>query len=107
MPDLSESHERFWEAISAKGIERAAREAGGSVEGCRVLVTLADRRFALDPAMRKLFELTSAGEVEAGFFEYVVLVSYVAITDGSPLSGDWVSEKGLQLQTGRLLHPAW
>jgi hypothetical protein len=83
MADLSESHGRFWEAIARKGIEAAARDSGGEASEAGIRLSMTGKTFVMDPARRKVFEETAGGAVEAGFFESVVLISYLGTTDGS------------------------
>ncbi|MHC5039765.1 MAG: DUF3786 domain-containing protein [Planctomycetota bacterium] len=98
MTDFSESHNRFWTDILAKGPSTAARRAGAEVDGPRILVPMAGRLFSVDPERREIREKDAeTGWKETGFLESVVLVSYLATADGFPLSGEWVSEKGLAL----------
>jgi hypothetical protein len=97
MPDVSESHGRFWEAIARKGPARAACDAGAEAEGGRILLPLAGIRYSVDPGARTVRREGPEGPTEAGFSESVVLVSHLALADGSPRAGEWVSEKGLDL----------
>jgi hypothetical protein len=96
MPDLSESHGRFWDDMLARGVEASASRAGASVEDGLIMVPMAGRLYSVDPGARAVMARDAGGEwTRADYLEAVVLVTYLATSDGFPLTGEWVSGNAL------------
>ncbi len=94
MTGIGVTHAKYWEAIRAKGAGKAAADAGCREAAGAVVVPLAGAEISVHPAARKI---SGPDGAPAGFLESIVAVTYLAMADGRPLSGQWVSEKMLPL----------
>jgi hypothetical protein len=92
--DFAKSHSRFWEEIEAKGADTAARFAGCRLDDGGIVVPLAGREFTVDSHSRTILARDGS---PASFLDAVVLLTYLARADGTPLAQEWVSEKMLPL----------
>jgi hypothetical protein len=96
MADLRKTHARFWEDLRSRGPDAAAARAGARVEDGNILVPMAGRTFAVDPGAQSVeVREPRDGPLRADELEAVVLLTYLATADGFPLTGEWVSERGL------------
>lgn len=92
--DLRHSHDRFWEDIEGKGAAEAASLAGAEAENGDVLVRMAGQTYRVRPGERAVIGPDGG---PARFTASVVLVTYLAMADGTPPEGRWVNERMLPL----------
>ncbi len=96
MKNLEDSHRAFWNAILKRGPGVVASRAGARADGPRIVLPLAGKTFTVDTETKTVLE-GGPGEnpLPAGYTEAVVLLTYLETADGFPLTGQWVTERGL------------